>query len=99
MRACATNLNAEVFYTLREADQTASIARIQTNSSGRVRASLRRVAGCATPTGSAGRTADPHVLHGGRSRTAARNIVDFLPRSSPAINRTIIRRVSVIGSS
>jgi hypothetical protein len=35
-------------------DQAARIARIQAASTGRIRPCLRRVAGCATPTGSAG---------------------------------------------
>jgi hypothetical protein len=60
-------LNGEIFYTLREAqivieswrrhykhDQVARIARIQAASTGGICPCLRRVAGCATPTGSAG---------------------------------------------
>ena len=44
-------LNGETFYTLREA---ARIARIQAASTGSICPCLRRVAGCATPTGSTG---------------------------------------------
>jgi len=60
-------LDGEIFYTLREAqnrhrelaaalqhDQAARIARIQAASTGGIYPCLRRVAGCATPTGSAG---------------------------------------------
>jgi transposase InsO family protein len=55
-------LNGESFYTLREApiviesqhDQASRIDRIQATSTRGVRACIRRVAGCATPTGSAG---------------------------------------------
>jgi hypothetical protein len=44
-------LNGEFFYTLREA---ACLARLQATSTRGVPARLRHVAGCATPTGSAG---------------------------------------------
>jgi hypothetical protein len=59
-------LNGEIFYTLREAqtviesatplqhDQASRLNRIQAASTRGVRACIRRVAGCATPTGSAG---------------------------------------------
>jgi transposase InsO family protein len=60
-------LNGEIFYTLREAqivieklatplqhDQAPRLNRIQATSTRGVRACIRRVAGCATPTGSAG---------------------------------------------
>jgi transposase InsO family protein len=44
-------LNGEIFYTLREAQIAIEI---QATSTRGVRARIRRVAGCATPTGSAG---------------------------------------------
>ena len=60
-------LNGEIFYTLREAQivieswrrhynarPTARLSRLQTASTRGLRACLRRVAGCALPTGSAG---------------------------------------------
>ena len=61
-------LDGETFYSLRENqivieswrqplqhDQAACLTWIQATSTGGVRACLRRVAGCATPSGSAGR--------------------------------------------
>ena len=62
-------LDGEIFYTLREAQivieswaalqhhQAAPIARIQAASTGGICPCLRRVASCATPTGSAGHAA------------------------------------------
>jgi transposase InsO family protein len=49
-------LDGEIFYTLREEQHTqaACIARIQAASTGGICPCLRRVAGCVTPTGSAG---------------------------------------------
>jgi putative transposase len=50
-------LNGEIFYTLREAqiviDQAPRLNRIQATCARGVRACIRRVAGCAAPTGSA----------------------------------------------
>jgi transposase InsO family protein len=47
-------LNGEIFYTLREAQIVIESWRRHYTSTRGVRACVRRVAGCATPTGSAG---------------------------------------------
>src|SRR5262249_5454769 len=66
-------LNGEIFYTLREA-QPPRLNRIQTTSTRGVRARIRRVAGCATPTGFAG--------HAGA--TANLNLTSHLDHSAGA---------------
>jgi hypothetical protein len=61
--------DGEIFYSLREArivieqhDQAARLTWIQATSTAGVRARLRRVAGCATPSGSAGHAGETDNL-------------------------------------
>ena len=80
-------LNGEIFYTLQEAQiiieswrplqlgQTARIAWVQTASSAGVRACIRRVAGCATPTAPPATLAQPPTLKLTSTWTTQRGLI------------------------